>query len=148
MIKIRGIDLKPYTELIHKLYWEDGMTFEEISKKLGISSQAGLYRHMKKYDKVKTREQRLNELKEKNKNRTFTEEQRKRVSEGVKRSYNDELRKRRSEDNKRVWKNMSAEEKKKRYINGLNKMHKRKLKTILILEIENNKDGLNIIIKG
>ena len=148
MIKIKRVDLKPYTEFIHKLYWEDGMSFEEISKKLGISSQAGLYRHMKKYDKVKTKEQRLIELKEKNKNRTFTKEQRKRVSDGVKRSYNDELRKRRSEDNKRVWKNMSEEEKKKRYINGLNKMHKRKMKTILILEIENNKNGLNIIIKG
>lgn len=145
--KIKRIDLKPYTEIIHKMYWDDGLSFEEISKKLGISSQAGLYRHMKKYDKVKTREQRLKELKEKNKDRVFTEEQKKRIREGVKRSYNDELRKRRSEDNKRIWNSMSEEDKRKRYSKGLNKMHTKKIKTILVLEISKTKSGFEIAIK-
>ena len=67
MICIKRVDLKPYTEIIHKMYWEDGLNFNQISKILGVSSQAGIYRHMKKYDSVKTREQQLQELKEKNK---------------------------------------------------------------------------------
>ena len=148
MICITRVDLKPYTEIIHKMYWEDGLNFNQISKILGVSSQAGIYRHMKKYDSVKTREQQLQELKEKNKNRTFTEEQRKRMSEGVKRSYqNEELRKRRSEDNKRVWKNMSEEDKKRRYSKGLGKMHKKKRKTLLVLEISKTSNGTKIEIR-
>lgn len=140
--------MKPYTEIIHKMYWEDGLNFNQISKILGVSSQAGIYRHMKKYDSVKTREQQLQELKEKNKNRTFTEEQKKRISEGIKRSYqSDELRKRRSEDNKRIWKNMSEEDKKRRYSKGLNKMHKKKRKILLVLEISKTKDGAKIEIR-
>lgn len=131
MICIKRVDLKPYTEIIHKMYWEDGLNFNQISKILDVSSQAGIYRHMKKYDSVKTREQQLQELKEKNKNRTFTEEQRKRMSE----------------DNKRVWKNMSEEDKKRRYSKGLCKMHKKKRKTLLVLEISKTSNGTKIEIR-
>lgn len=131
MICIKRVDLKPYTEIIHKMYWEDGLNFNQISKILGVSSQAGIYRHMKKYDSVKTREQQLQELKEKNKNRTFTEEQRKRMSE----------------DNKRVWKNMSEEDKKRRYSKGLCKMHKKKRKTLLVLEISKTSNRTKIEIR-
>lgn len=49
------------------MYWDDGKSFAQISKELGISSQAGIYRAMKKYDKVRTREQQLDDLKERNK---------------------------------------------------------------------------------
>lgn len=70
------------------------------------------------------------------------------MSEGVKRSYqNEELRKRRSEDNKRVWKNMSEEDKKRRYSKGLGKMHKKKRKTLLVLEISKTSNGTKIEIR-
>ena len=129
------------------MYWNDGKSFAQISKELGISSQAGIYRAMKKYDKVRTREQQLDDLKERNKNRTFTNEQKQRISNGVKRSYDEKLRRKRSEDNKRIWASMNEEEKKNRYNEGLKKMHKTKLKTILVLDIHRNKNGIRIEIR-
>ena len=144
---MKHIDLRPYIKQIHKMYWNDGKSFAQISKELGISSQAGIYRAMKKYDKVRTREQQLDDLKERNKNRTFTNEQKQRISNGVKRSYDEKLRRKRSEDNKRIWASMNEEEKKNRYNKGLKKMHKTKLKTILVIDIHRNKNGIRIEIR-
>lgn len=81
------------------------------------------------------------------KNRTFTNEQKQRISNGVKRSYDEKLRRKRSEDNKRIWASMNEEEKKNRYNKGLKKMHKTKLKTILVLDIHRNKNGIRIEIR-
>lgn len=42
---------------------------------------------------------------------------------------------------------MNEEEKKNRYNKGLKKMHKTKLKTILVLDIHRNKNGIRIEIR-
>lgn len=39
---MKHIDLRPYIKQIHKMYWNDGKSFAQISKELGISSQAGI----------------------------------------------------------------------------------------------------------
>lgn len=132
-------DLKPYIKQIHDMYWNEGKNFTQISKELGISSPSGIYRAMKKYDVVRTRDEQLQDLKKKNKGRKFTSEQKKRMAEGVKRSYTIELRKKRSEDGKRYWTGL-AEKEKYLYV-------RHKIKTLFVLDIDTRREE-KIIIRG
>lgn len=111
--------IEPYEDIIYDMYWNEKMSFAEISKSLNIASGPTLYRYMKKHSTVRNREQQLKDLQISNTGREWTDETRRNVSIGVKNSYNDELRKKRSEDNKRIWANMTHEQKLKRTHNGM-----------------------------
>lgn len=116
--------IKPYQKQIHNMYWNYGMSFKEISELLDIASPSSIYRYMALFDKVRTKAEQLDDLRILNTGRVWSEECKNNVSVGVKRSYeNEELHKRRSNDNKRIWANMTAEEKEKRFSNGLKSIY-------------------------
>lgn len=110
--KSKDEEIYPYKDIIHKMYWEDKLSFSEISKRLNLCSGPTLYRYMKKNDIVRTHREQLEDLRKSNTGRTWTEETRRNVSEGVKRSYqnNKELRKIRSRDNYKRWAKLTKEE--------------------------------------
>lgn len=105
--------IHPYEEEIEKLYWNKNLSFSEISRRLNLCSGTTLYRYMKRHNKVRTREEQLENLKKSNTGRAWTDETRRNVSEGVKRSYenNEKLRSMRSESNRKRWRKLSQDEK-------------------------------------
>lgn len=120
--------IKPYQEMIYDMYWNDKMSFAEISKTIGIASGPTLYRYMKKHSIVRSKEQQLKDLQISNTGREWTEETKRNVSIGVKKSYNENLRKIRSEDNKRIWADMNYEQRLKRTHNGITAAREKALK--------------------
>lgn len=117
--------IKPYQDLIHKMYWEMDMGFKEISEVLNFVSHTSIYRYMVLFDKVRTKEEQLQHLKKLNTGRIWTEEAKHNVSIGVKKSYenNDDLRMERSESNKRRWNKLTEKEKEIRVAPGLKSVY-------------------------
>jgi len=79
--------IKPYEKQIYDMYWNKEMSFEEIGKQIGFSKSI-LYRYMKQYSKVRTKDQQLQQLKRKNTGRVWTEETKENVRKGVQNFYN------------------------------------------------------------
>lgn len=128
--------IKPYENEIWDLYWNKKLSFKEISDWLGICSASSLYRYMKIYLKTRTKEEQLNNLKDFNTGRIWSDKSKDNVRRGVIRSYeNEALHKKRSEDNKRIWSNMTKEEKYKRTRNGIVAAHNA-IKNIVVSSIE------------
>lgn len=110
-------------EKIIKMY-KEGMNYEEISSRLNVGSSSTISRCLFKWGVRRSKEDGLKITHKKTKGRTFSEKQKKNLSEVIKRSYvnNPELRRIRSENNRRYWKSMTKEEKLARCSNGLKTM--------------------------
>ena len=129
--------IEPYKDIIFDLYWNENKSFNEISKELNLCSPSSIYRYMKQYSNVRTKEEQLNELKKLNTNRVWSEEAKHNMRVGVINSYKDgKLRKKRSEDNKRIWSSMTKEERYNRTKNGIVAAHNA-LKSVVISSQEN-----------